>query len=119
MPLVAFPVGGLYSGEMTHALDAGGRRWRVAFVSASLASILAAVADGLGVTLLPRRLATAQHQVLEDGGWPAAVPDVELSLHAQPDLPAAARDMAARLAALCETVMGSGAPPADQPKNSL
>ncbi|KAI3596904.1 Transcriptional regulator, LysR family [Cupriavidus necator H850] len=119
VPLVAFPVGGLYRGEMTHALDAGGRRWRVAFVSASLASILAAVADGLGVTLLPRRLATAQHQVLEDDGWPAAVPDVELSLHAQPDLPAAARDMAARLAALCETVMGPGEPPADQPKNSL
>jgi hypothetical protein len=47
------------------------------------------------------------------------VPDVELSLHAQPDLPAAARDMAARLAALCETVMGPGEPPADQPKNSL
>ena len=109
VPLVAFPVGGLYRGEMTHALDAGGRRWRVAFVSASLASILAAVADGLGVTLLPRRLATPHHTVLEQG-WPAAVPDVELSLHAQPDLPAAARDMAARLAALCETVMAAGAP---------
>ncbi|MCY1532695.1 LysR substrate binding domain protein [compost metagenome] len=109
MPLVAFPAGGLYRGEMTHALDAGGRRWRIAFVSASLASILAAVADGLGITLLPRRLATAHYQVLDGGGWPAAVPDVELSLHAQPDLPAPARDMAARLAALCERVMNSGA----------
>ncbi|MCY1246019.1 hypothetical protein D9M72_592160 [compost metagenome] len=47
--------------------------------------------------------------MLDGGGWPAAVPDVELSLHAQPDLPAPARDMAARLAALCERVMNSGA----------
>lgn len=105
VPLVAFPSGGLYRGEMTHALDASGRRWRISFVSASLASIRAAVADGLGVSLLPRRLATEGHRVLDGVAWLGTVPDLELTLHAQPEPSAAARDMMGRLAALCDQVM--------------
>ena len=57
LPLVMFPPGGLYRDEMIHALESAGRRWRVSYLSASLASIGAAVADGLGVSLLPRFMA--------------------------------------------------------------
>ncbi len=39
LPLVAFPSEGLYRQQMTEALDGLGRRWRIAYVSASLASL--------------------------------------------------------------------------------
>ncbi len=39
LPLVAFPSEGLYRRQMTEALDGLGRRWRIAYVSASLASL--------------------------------------------------------------------------------
>jgi DNA-binding transcriptional LysR family regulator len=111
VPLVAFPSGGLYRGEMTHALDASGRRWRIGFVSASLASISAAVADGLGISLLPRRLASDVHRLLDDQPWLGTVPAIELTLHAQPEPSAAARDMMERLIALCDQAMGANAAP--------
>lgn len=48
MPLVVFPVGALYRQEMIHALESIGRRWRIGYSSASLASLVAAVGAGLG-----------------------------------------------------------------------
>lgn len=105
LPLAVFPIGGLYRNEMTHALDAAGRRWRIAFVSASLASISAAVQDGLGITLLPRRLAAAGHRMLGPRHGFAPLPELELTLHAQADAPAHAKDLAARLLAACERSM--------------
>ena len=56
---------GLYREEMIGAIEAGGRRWRIAFSSSSLASIQDAVADGMGISLLPRRAITRQHRVLD------------------------------------------------------
>lgn len=107
LPLVAFPIGGLYRNEMIHGLDARGRRWRIAYVSASLASLSAAVADGLGVSLLPRRLAESGHVLLgaEDGFSP--VPDLEVTLHGRPDLPAHGKDLLKRLVLVCSEIMGS------------
>ena len=105
LPLVAFPIGGLYRNEMIHALDASGRRWRVAFVSASLASLSAAVEDGLGVSLLPRRLATPGQRILpEDAGF-AAVSDLELTLHAKQELPAHGKDLVRRLIEVCRSLI--------------
>ncbi|AWE95342.1 lysR substrate binding domain protein [Pseudomonas paraeruginosa] len=48
LPLVVFPVGALYRQEMIHALESLGRRWRISYSSASLASLVAAVGAGLG-----------------------------------------------------------------------
>lgn len=48
VPLVVFPVGALYRQEMIHALESIGRRWRIGYSSASLASLVAAVGAGLG-----------------------------------------------------------------------
>lgn len=105
VPLAVFPGGALYRGEMTHALEASGRRWRIGFVSASLASLSSAVADGLGISLLPRRVVTRAHRVLDEPALIGAVPPVELSLHVRPEPSAPARDMAARLQSMCDAVM--------------
>lgn len=105
LPLVVFPQDGLYRSEMTHALDAAGRSWRIAYVSASLAGLSAAVEDGLGLTLLPRRLATAGHRLLGAAEGLAAVPDLELALHARPDLSAPAKALAGLLVQVCRSVV--------------
>ncbi len=105
LPLVVFPIGGLYRGEMMHAIDASGRRWRITFVSASLASIRAAVQDGLGISLLPRRLAGPEHRILQAHEGFEPMPDLELTLHMQGGAPAYIRDLATRLVATCDRAM--------------
>ena len=55
VPLVVFPSEGLYRRQLTETLDGLGRRWRIAYVSASLASLQGAVSARIGVSLLPRR----------------------------------------------------------------
>ncbi len=74
LPLVVFPPNGLYRSDMMEALDRVGRRWHVVFTSSSLASIQSAVAEGLGVSLLPTRVALPGHQVVPAA---AGLPSVE------------------------------------------
>jgi DNA-binding transcriptional LysR family regulator len=38
---------------MINAIEGMGRRWRISFTSSSLSGIQAAVADGMGISLLP------------------------------------------------------------------
>ncbi|CAM4207697.1 LysR family transcriptional regulator [Bordetella tumbae] len=64
IPLVTFPQRGLYRDEMIQALETIGRRWRISFTSSSLAGIQEAVANGMGISLLPRRAASKNHQIL-------------------------------------------------------
>ncbi|MFJ4346585.1 LysR substrate-binding domain-containing protein [Pseudomonas sp. NPDC089401] len=64
IPLVTFPPRGLYRDDMISAVEAMGRSWRIAFTSSSLAGIQEAVANGLGVSLLPSRVVTPAHRVL-------------------------------------------------------
>jgi len=64
VPIVTFPLRGLYRDEMIHALESAGRRWRVSFTSSSLGGIQGAVASGMGISLLPRRTVTKDHVVL-------------------------------------------------------
>lgn len=56
LPLVVSPEPCVYRKRATSALDATGRRWRVAYTSTSLAGAQAAVRAGLGVTVLPREM---------------------------------------------------------------
>ncbi|MDC7708626.1 LysR substrate-binding domain-containing protein [Vogesella indigofera] len=105
LPLVVFPVGGLYRDEMIHALESSGRRWRIGYSSASLASIRAAVASGLGVSLLPARLARADHRSLTPAQGFPVLPALELVLHSRPEVPQRVRDLAQRLIVLCDAVM--------------
>ncbi|SCK25566.1 LysR family transcriptional regulator [Vogesella sp. LIG4] len=105
LPLVVFPVGGLYRDEMIHALESCGRRWRISYSSASLASLRSAVASGLGVSLLPARLAGAGHVRLDETQGFAALPPLELVLHCRPEPHQRVKALAARLVALCDEVM--------------
>ncbi|MGN5172213.1 LysR family transcriptional regulator [Aeromonas sp. 102P] len=103
LPLVAFPSEGLYRQQMTEALDGLGRRWRIAYVSASLASLQGAVSAGIGVSLLPKRLMPADQLVLTQ--WPKVAP-VELALHAGVSGSEPLTRLSAALIALCDEVMG-------------
>ena len=106
VPLVVFPNEGLYRRQITDALDARGIPWRIAYVSASLASLQGAVSAGIGVSLLPTRL--LQPDQVELTHWPSVRP-VELALH----LGAGGSEPLARLCealiALCDEVMGEEA----------
>ena len=103
LPLVAFPSEGLYRRQMTEALDGLGRRWRIAYVSASLASLQGAVSAGIGVSLLPKRLMPADQLALTQ--WPKVAP-VELALHAGGSGSEPLTRVSAALIALCDEVMG-------------
>jgi DNA-binding transcriptional LysR family regulator len=106
VPLVVFPSEGLYRRQITDTLDARGIAWRIAYVSASLASLQGAVSAGIGVSLLPTRL--LQPDQVELTHWPSVRP-VELALH----LGAGGSESLARLCealiALCDEVMGEEA----------
>ena len=104
LPLVAFPVGGLYRNEMLHHLEVGGWRWRINYSSASLASVCAAVAAGLGISLLPARVITAEHQVLGPGSGLPDIQGVFLALYGQNGLGHAGKRLQSQLLALCESL---------------
>ena len=103
LPLVVFPSEGLYRRQMTEALDGLGRRWRIAYVSASLASLQGAVSAGIGVSLLPKRLMPADQLALTQ--WPKVV-SVELALHAGGSGSEPLTRLSSALIALCDEVMG-------------
>lgn len=108
IPLAVFPPNGLYRLEMTHALDAMGKAWRIAYVSSSLPGVSAAAEGGLGLTLLPRRLITPEHRELSEAEGFPAVASVEVALHARAQLPGHARELAAALIQACEGIMQRG-----------
>ncbi|MDV2858782.1 LysR substrate-binding domain-containing protein [Oceanimonas smirnovii] len=102
VPLVTFPIGGLYRGEMAHTFDRLGRSWRLAYVSTSLSGVCCAVEAGFGISLLPRRLVTANHRILSEADGLPDVPDLELTLHAQDKLSAHSKLLAERLISACD-----------------
>ncbi|WP_305292184.1 LysR family transcriptional regulator [Paracoccus wurundjeri] len=62
IPLVAFPLGGLYREAMFARVECEDRRWYVACAASSLHNVLVAVEAGLGISLLPVR-ATGDYRV--------------------------------------------------------
>lgn len=84
IPLVAFPPRGLYRDDMTQAVEAMGRRWRMSFISSSLSGIQAAVADGLGISLLPARAVTPEHVVLTPKSGLPAIETMDIALLHRP-----------------------------------
>lgn len=80
VPLVAFPPRGLYREDMIDAIEALGRRWRISFTSSSLGGIQAAVADGLGISLLPARAVSAGHRVLGPESGLPRIDSIEIVL---------------------------------------
>ncbi len=101
VPLVAFPQGCIYRDRMIRALEAAGRRWTVAYESPNLLGIQAAIAGGLGVALLDRRVLTPDHRVLDGrDGFPPVEP-AELALILAPGAGQPAIRLAETLAGFC------------------
>ncbi|MGB3433249.1 LysR family transcriptional regulator [Achromobacter sp.] len=112
VPLVAFPSGALYRQEMTAMLETGGKPWHVRFCSPSLPSLSAAVAAGLGISLLPCACATAEHRLLTpEEGFPAPR-GLQLSLYARGRLSDAGHALRRALTDFCEARAAQATPPA-------
>ncbi|AWH49851.1 LysR family transcriptional regulator [Stenotrophomonas sp. SAU14A_NAIMI4_5] len=97
LPLVTFPPRGLYRDEMIQAVEALGLRWRIAFTSSSLSGIQGAVADGIGISLLPRRAVSREHRVIDGERGLPVVENYEIGLLHRPDADGAVRALAAEL----------------------
>ena len=93
IPIVAFPPRGLYRDDMTNAIEGLGRRWRMSFISSSLSGIQAAVADGLGISLLPARSVTADHAVLTPKSGLPAIETMDIALLPRPTADAVVQEL--------------------------
>ena len=108
LPLALFAQGCAYRNRAMAALDAVGRRWRMAYSSTSVTGVQAAVLSGLAVAVLAQSTLLKGMRVLgaEEGLPPLG--DYELTLHRSvidSSLPAArlADDIAAQLAVPAES----------------
>ena len=102
LPLVTFPLGGLYRHEMLHHLEVNDWRWRIGYSSSSLASVCAAVAAGLGISLLPVRVVGTGHRILEVGSGLPDIQGVRLALYARSGLSRAGKELVQQLRELCQ-----------------
>jgi DNA-binding transcriptional LysR family regulator len=109
VPLIGFPAGCLYRSRAIHALESGGRHWHMAYTSSSLAGIQAAVAAGMGLSILSEMAIQADHRVLtaKDGFSP--IDRTEVALVASPDANPATLRLAGRLAEFCNAVQAKAA----------
>jgi len=97
LPLVAFPPRGLYRDEMIASVERIGRRWHIAYTSSSLAGIQFAVADGLGISLLPARAVTADHLRLSRRSGLLEIDTMDIALLHRPGADAPTLDLALEL----------------------
>ncbi|KRR20321.1 LysR family transcriptional regulator [Bradyrhizobium retamae] len=104
VPLIGFPAGCLYRSRAIHALESAGRFWHMAYTSSGLAGIQAAVAAGLGLSILSDIAIQAGHRVLTAKDGFAPIDKTELALVASPDASPATLRLADRLAEFCDSV---------------
>lgn len=104
VPLVVFPLHGLYRDEMMSRLSACGRRWRISYCSTSLASIQSAVANGLGISVLPARAVKETHRLLGPETGLVAINTIELALHCREDARTTVKQLSDCLYTLCQTL---------------
>jgi DNA-binding transcriptional LysR family regulator len=78
--LAVFPVGCIYRERAIRAVEAQGRRWRIAYTSQGLMGVQAAVASGLGISLLPLEAVLPEHRRLTVADGFPAQPASELAL---------------------------------------
>jgi DNA-binding transcriptional LysR family regulator len=70
----------------------------MSFISSSLSGIQAAVADGLGISLLPARAVTADHVVLTPKSGLPAIETMDIALLHRPTADAVVKELARALA---------------------
>ena len=109
VPLIGFPSGCLYRSRAIHALESAGRAWHMAYTSSSLAGIQAAVAAGMGLSILSEMAIQADHRVLtlKDGFGP--IDKTVVALMASPDASPATLRLADKLAEFCSAVQAKAA----------
>jgi DNA-binding transcriptional LysR family regulator len=109
VPLIGFPPGCLYRARAIHALESAGRAWHMAYASSGLAGIQAAVAAGLGLSILSEMSIQADHRTLTAKDGFAPIDKTEVALMASPDASPATLRLADRLAEFCNTVQAKAA----------
>ena len=109
VPLIGFGSGCLYRAHAIHALERAGRNWHMAYTSSSLAGIQAAVAAGLGLSILSEMSIQAEHRVLTAKDGFAPIERTEVALVAAPEARPATLRLADRLAEYCESVQAKAA----------
>jgi DNA-binding transcriptional LysR family regulator len=109
VPLIGFPLGCLYRAGAIHALESAGRLWHMAYMSSSLSGIQAAVAAGLGLSILSEMAIQADHRVLTAKDGFAPINRTEVALMASPGASPATLRLADRLAEFCDTVQAKAA----------
>src|SRR5216683_2011012 len=109
VPLIGFPPGCLYRARAIHALESAGRAWHMAYASSGLAGIQAAVAAGLGLSILSEMAIQAEHRVLTAKDGFAPIDKTEVALMASPDASPATLRLADRLAEFCNKVQAKAA----------
>ncbi len=109
VPLIGFPAGCLYRARAIHALESAGRSWHMAYSSSGLAGIQAAVAAGLGLSILADMAIQADHRMLTAKDGFAPIDKTEVALVASPNASPATLRLADRLAEFCDTVQAKAA----------
>ena len=109
VPLIGFPVGCLYRAGAIHAIESAGRPWHMAYTSSNLSGIQAAVAAGLGLSILSEMAIQSDHRVLTAKEGFAPIDKTEVALMASPEASPATLRLADRLAEFCNTVQAKAA----------
>jgi DNA-binding transcriptional LysR family regulator len=109
VPLIGFPPGCLYRTGAIHAIESAGRAWHMAYTSSSLAGIQAAVAAGLGLSILSEIAIQPAHRVLTAKDGFAPIDKTEVALVAAPQASPATLRVADLLADFCNTVQAKAA----------
>lgn len=109
VPLIGFPGGCLYRTRAIHALESAGRAWHMAYTSSSLVGIQAAVAAGMGLSILSEMAIQSDHRVLTAKEGFSPIDKIELALVASPDASPATLRLADKLAEYCDNVQAKAA----------
>lgn len=78
LSVALYPPGCLFRQWAAEALDAAGRRWRLAFVSRTLAAVESIAAQGLAVTVVKAGTLPARLRILSNGLPPLPTADIRL-----------------------------------------
>jgi DNA-binding transcriptional LysR family regulator len=109
VPLIGFPLGCIYRAGAIHALESADRAWHTAYTSSSLAGIQAAVAAGMGLSILSEMSIQSDHKVLTAKDGFAPINRTEMALMAAPGASPATLRLADRLAEFCDNVQAKAA----------
>lgn len=109
VPLIFFPSGCLYRTRAIHAIETTGRAWHMAYTSSSLSGIQAAVAAGLGLSILPEIAIQPEHRLLTEKDGFAPIDKTEVALVAAPNATPATLRLAETLAEYCDEIQTKAA----------